>query len=897
MYPNLKLAVVDLETTGNQIKQDDIIQIGITFIRNNAIEDTYHSMIKTDLEIPTFIQALTSIETSMLTEAPYFKDIAQSLYQKLKDCVFVAHNVNFDLSFLQQAFKQCGIEFKPKRILDTLEIFKIAFPTEKSYQLSEIATSLSIPLAQAHRADEDAYTTALILIKAFETLQQLPYETKKQLYYLSKTLKYQLDDYFFELVRNHEPNDNHQYLKHSNQIYYKAQNDLPNETIQFEGSIKELYSTIIERIQYQHRDTQLYLAETIFSQLMNNQKSLIEAETGSGKSLAYIVAALMYHIETGEHVMISTNTKILQYQLLNHDIPLINKAMNFSINSALIKSKRDYISLGLVSDILQDEIQNYDVNILKMQLLVWLLQTDTGDIQELNLRGAQQIYLDQKRQTYVPSRHDKHYYDYIKSNANKIQIGVTNHAHLLYASSDNSIYQLFNHCIIDEAHRLPDYALDCSVSELSYDDVKYHLGLIGKTEEERLLKQLDQLEQQRILHNLDIPPIDIFTIKQDILDIHQYTKDFFDLLYDLIKAGDVYDDETSKNYYVYHIDENMILPSLHRYIHQLNQMISHFQNMQHKVVKTVRKHLLHILHQLQRVETALKHHQTFYLVLKNLEHKSTLKLHIKETTVKSILTEQLLNQFESMTMISGTLTFNQKFSTFLNWFENKHELNTYQVNSPTTDSNQGHLFIPEDIEKYNHQNYDQYVEKIVEYIGRYVSTVEGKCLVLFTSYTMLYTVLEYLNQMVELEDYVILSQQPNQNYKIIQQFNHFDKAILLGTISFFEGFDYQSHGIKCVMITKLPFMSQHANKVMLLKDEFDNIFKDYVLPDAVTRFRQGLGRLIRNEDDKGVVVSFDNRLIHSHYKRAFLDTLNHFDMTQGNIDHFEKLLNQLNDSD
>ena len=98
---------------------------------------------------------------------------------------------------------------------------------------------------------------------------------------------------------------------------------------------------------------------------MHNDKAMIEAPLGSGKSLAYLLAALMYNIETGRHVMISTNTKLLQNQLLLKDIPSINQALNFKINATLIKSKSEYISLGLISQILKDETTNYEVNILK----------------------------------------------------------------------------------------------------------------------------------------------------------------------------------------------------------------------------------------------------------------------------------------------------------------------------------------------------------------------------------------------------------------------------------------------------------------------------------------------------------------------------------------------------
>ena len=99
-------AVVDLETTGNQLEHDEIIQIGITFVRDNKISRTYHSMIRTDLEIPPFIQALTSIEETMLEQAPYFYEIADDIYEQLKDCIFVAHNVDFDLNFIKRHLKK-----------------------------------------------------------------------------------------------------------------------------------------------------------------------------------------------------------------------------------------------------------------------------------------------------------------------------------------------------------------------------------------------------------------------------------------------------------------------------------------------------------------------------------------------------------------------------------------------------------------------------------------------------------------------------------------------------------------------------------------------------------------------------------------------------------------------
>lgn len=886
-------AVVDLETTGNQLDFDEIIQIGITFVRENKIIGTYHSMIKTDLDIPPFIQALTSIEEDMLSQAPYFHQIAQDIYNQLKDCIFVAHNVAFDLNFIKKSFKSCGIKFKPRKVMDTLELFKVAFPTDKSYQLSELAEAHNIPLNNAHRADEDATTTAKLMIVAFKKFEQLPLDTLKQLYYLSKNLKYDLFDILFEMVRLHNQTEIPKDFERFEQIIYKKQKDFKAPTLNYTGTLQTLYSDITAKLNLTYRPQQLYLAEIILEQLMQSEKAMIEAPLGSGKSIAYLLAALMYNIETGKHVMISTNTKLLQNQLLEKDIPMLKRALNYKINATLIKSKRDYISLGLISQILKDESNNYEVNILKMQLLIWVTTTNTGDIQELNLKGGQKMYFEQKLETYVPVRGDVHYYNFIKRNAHNIQIGITNHAHLIHSAQDNSIYQLFDDCIIDEAHRLPDYALNQVTNELNYADIKYQLGLIGKTENDKLLKSIDHLEQQRILEKLDIPPIDVFGLKTAINEIHELNEQLFTTIFDIIKASDVYDDEMHKLHFVYHFDHEPILRALHTITHKLNMTLEYFNGMSHKVIKSVRKQLLYISDQFRAIENSLKHGHTSYLSIKNINQKSTIKLNVKDYNVKDVLTKQVLQKFNSLTFISGTLTFNHSFSHFKNWFNDDVTFNTYEIDNQIYSANKTTVFMPNDVVSYNYKNIDDYVASIISYVAEYVTIVGSKCLILFTSYKMMHMVQELLNELPEFEDYVILTQQQNQNYKIVQQFNNFNKAILLGTGTFFEGFDFQSEGIKCVMIAKLPFMNQNNTKFWLMESEFTSTFKEYILPDAVTRFRQGIGRLIRNEHDKGILVSFDDRLINSSYKQFFEQSLESYKQRKGDIKQFRNVLKQL----
>jgi len=318
-----------------------------------------------------------------------------------------------------------------------------------------------------------------------------------------------------------------------------------------------------------------------------------------------------------------------------------------------------------------------------------------------------------------------------------------------------------------------------------------------------------------------------------------------------------------------------------------------FNGMSHKTIKTVRKQLLYINDKFRAIETSLKNNHISYLSIKNINQKSTIKLNVKDYDVKEILTKQVLDKFNALTFISGTLTFNHSFENFKQWFNKDIVFNTYELDTTAVSSNQTTVFIPNDIASYNYKNIDDYVSSIVNYVIEYTTVVESKCLILFTSYKMMHMVQELLNELPEFEDYVILTQQQNQNYKIVQQFNSFSKAILLGTGTFFEGFDFQSNGIKCVMITKLPFMNHNNTKYWLMESEFTSTFKDFVLPDAVTRFRQGLGRLIRNEQDKGIIVSFDDRLIKSNYKQFFEQSLESYRQKKGDIKQFSSLLKKI----
>lgn len=196
---NQKFAVVDLETTGNNKIKDSIIQLSIVFINNRQIVDQYSTFLSDNTDLSVFIQELTNIDESMLRGAPAFKDLAPEIYEKLQNHVFVAHNVDFDLAFLQNHFSECHLNYSPDLTIDTVELSKIFLPAENSFQLAEITSTIGINLSNAHRADEDAYATAELFLYLLDKMAGTNSETLKQLYHLSKHLRYSLADLIFSL--------------------------------------------------------------------------------------------------------------------------------------------------------------------------------------------------------------------------------------------------------------------------------------------------------------------------------------------------------------------------------------------------------------------------------------------------------------------------------------------------------------------------------------------------------------------------------------------------------------------------------------------------------------------------------------------------------------------------
>ncbi|TVT29554.1 DEAD/DEAH box helicase [Salinicoccus cyprini] len=835
---NEKFAVVDLETAGNNKNKDSIIQLGIVIVQNFKVVDKYTTFLSDETELTPFIKELTSIETSMLENAPRFKDVAHEIAALLDGCVFTAHNVEFDYGFLQSAFRKCGIRYSPNHLLDTVELAKIFLPTLERLQLNEIAQTLGLRLSNAHRADEDALATAELLIHLLGKISALNTDTQKQLYHLSKSLKYSLSDVLFSVIAQ-SGERSPLGLEHYGSFFMKQ---APHMNRHLEPvTVRELYDGYVAYSGNEYREEQLRLANEIFEALEQGDNLVVEAYTGVGKTLAFLIAAVSFHSLFGRKVLVSTSKKILQNQILADELKVLEQASGLSIGAASLKGKENYMNLDAFELLLSLEENNTEIVQLKMKLLVWLLETDTGDLAEIHLKGPERAYY--RTASIQAGESSNHlFFERALSEAEQSAFTVTNHYFLM---------ECLDHLpdvasvIVDEAHQLKRSLEERMRTTFSYQAMKFFIGQIGTAGQERLLTTY-------INHN----EMSVYLLE----DILKHLNQSIDRIFGAAAAGNMEDMR-------HHIEVS---------IHHASIFLGTIRGTQNYQV--LYNHMHHYQRMLGSLERGIR---TGSYTLDADRNPQKIKVHIHEADMASL--HKKTSHLAATIMLSGTLEVNGSFDHLDYWY-GEADFKTLVIRNEAL-FRQTKIFVPEDIPAYDVQD-DDFIATIVEYIAIYLSETDQKLMVLFSNFELLDKVYEYTEDIQTFEDYVILRQsRATTSEKLLAQFNQLDRCVLLGTSSFNEGINIQSTGTKCLMLTKLPFP--------VPKEADFRSFYRTDLPEAVFQFRQIAGRIHRRPEEKGLLLLFDRRILSRRYSDAFLKYFPPENIIEGDGESFKALLRDL----
>ncbi|MGM0873962.1 MAG: ATP-dependent DNA helicase DinG [Bacillota bacterium] len=915
-----RYVVIDLETTGNSPKKGDkIIQIAAVVIEQGQIIDRYMSFVNPMQKIPLFIEKLTGITNEMVKDAPTFEEIAKNLITLISDSFFVAHNVYFDLSFLQEELKSCGFHFTGP-ILDTVELARVAFPTEKSYKLSDLSEEFNMLHENPHRADSDAEVTALLLLRIFDKLKALPVITLQQLSKLSRSfisdIEEIVEDVISEKLVKIEQQDNRKDLelirslairkfnanKHEKNHDYLEQNLNMEEFIELFLNKNGKLSAILPT--YNVRTEQINMVKEIFEAFNTHQHGLIEAATGSGKTIAYLVPALFYSKKEQRPIIVSTYTTNLQTQIMERDIPFLKKLFPFDFTTTVLKGQRHYLCLQKFEQSLKETEDNYDFILTKAQLLLWLTETVTGDVDELNMPSGgkvlwNQLHVDRsslKRNSFSTYC----FYQRAKEKALNANIIITNHAMLLSdIQNDHKILPDHHEVIIDEAHHFHRVASEQLGVRFSYLDVHGIINRLGFFLGNGLLKKFTRIREEfGVRNHIELQDMDVFLVQ-----LQEECHQLFSGIHSYVSKRKK-ESHLNRTSYKYNTEKennrtwDSILELAKRVKFNINDLVGLMEkslqvldivneeefSMKNKLIFEEFKRVLIVFKEYkEKIEYLffeVDESIVTWIEIDSKGAKNAVSIYAQPIQVSDFLADEFFAKKQSAILTSATLTVKQSFSYIieavgLTDFYPKQ----LQLKSPFQYKKQVKLFIPSDMPLVNEVSLDEYSEAIAANVGSVAQITDGKILVLFTSYEMLKKTYQLLKEDETLDDFMIMAQGTGSgsSSRLTKNFRQFEKAILLGTSSFWEGVDFPGDELTALMIVRLPFASPDeptvAAKCKQLENNGKDAFYHYSLPEAILRFKQGFGRLIRNEADRGILFVLDNRIVSTKYGKEFIDSI------------------------
>lgn len=378
-----RYAVVDLEATGTGADAK-IIQIGIVLVENGEIIDSYATDINPYELLDDHIKNLTGITDQQLEQAPDFGQVAGRIYDMIGDAIFVAHNVKFDANLLAEALFFEGYELLTPRV-DTVELAQLFFPTFDKYSLGNLAEHLDLGLDQAHTAISDALATARLLIKIQEKIKSLPRTVVEKILDLADNLLFESRLVIDELVP---------YLSEAISTSLESVHGLVlRKPVKAQPAyhLSEDFATNIALLGLHERKKQTAFAQVVENRLADvEQVHFIQAQAGLGKTYGYLLPLLA---RSEKPLLVTVPTKLLQEQIMEKEGSKLREI--FRISVASLKSPKHFIKLDSFWKTLQRQDDNRLVNQFKMQVLVWLIDTQTGDMDELKQKQRYQAYFDE----------------------------------------------------------------------------------------------------------------------------------------------------------------------------------------------------------------------------------------------------------------------------------------------------------------------------------------------------------------------------------------------------------------------------------------------------------------------------------------------------------------------
>lgn len=662
--------------------------------------------------------------------------------------------------------------------------------------------------------------------------------------------------------------------------------------------------------EFEYRDEQLHMAEHIEKGLNDEKKIVVEAGTGTGKTLAYLIPSIQWAVENGRKVIISTNTINLQEQLLNKDIPIVKKIMQKDFKYLLVKGRGNFLCNRKHANLLsmkpadleefsQDQKKQFEA------LINWGKETRTGDKSELYFEVDYTVweYFQSETDICAGSRcpyKSECFFLKSREEKKKADILIANH-HIFFSdlairkeigfNTDYSILPEYGLVVFDEAHNIQKVARDYFSYEVSkYGFTKAMNQIHNISNNKKHKGQLEILLQYLKKRNYEDKEVVEKLLENDVRINHNNLfkagRDYFDRLIEIFSKGQVgsisfrikKDEIMASSFYsmLNDVKENFML-EFNTYLRTARKIITSLKDTEDNdgIINDFSKYI-------ERLETFFENfkfinnlddEEFIYWVEVN-NKKSNSKLVATPLNIDGELSENLYSNLKQLIFTSATIAVENNFDYFKKSIGLEEETYDKIIASPFDYDRQMKVYIPSGLPDPNDRNFLDEIEPLLK---KMILKTKGRTFVLFTSYKSLNYMYYMLREELEENGINFFIQGMYPRTKLVEMFKNSDSPVLFGTDSFWEGVDVKGEKLVSVIIVKLPFKvpSDPVTEAIIETYELQgkNPFIEYQIPESVIKFKQGIGRLIRSKEDRGIITILDNRIVTKRYGKYFLDSI------------------------
>lgn len=919
-----EVVVLDTETTGLNPSSCSLLEIAAIRMRGGETVGTFQTFVDPGRAIPAEITELTGITQADIAGAPTPREAVEALAEFAGDCNLVAHNASFDQQFIM---RQANPGELPGQWIDTLSLSQIVLPRLKSHRLLDLAAAFGLS-TPTHRAMDDTVALGALWRILLAGIQAMTPGLAARIAELSPQTGWPLRPYFAQAALEHPGVD---FSLRRNRTERTQGTSLPprpdaddiplsfcdesriDEAFSPTGALGSMYPD------YEERQEQLGMAHEVAACLREGDIRVIEAGTGVGKSMAYLVPVAFGAHENKVTMGVATKTNALMDQLVYHELPRLNSVLGQELSYIALKGYDHYLCLRKLEHMARaDQGDNCDVISMIATLLNFTAQTSHGDLDALNIswvrlpRGDIQANANdclKKRCPYFPRRCFLHG---ARRAATSADIVVTNHA-LLFRDmqADNGILPPIRHWIIDEAHGVEGEARRQLSSSITSRDLETTLGHLSNPKSgimARVRKRADKLEGGDMLYGVTAD------IENRIGQIQLVAAEFFTALTELPSPNAR--DRGSYNIVTAWISDEMrqghtwrelcvpgtkladLLWGLNGRLADLISMLEQFEGEFVNQLAELSSITANVKGAVDALRLILDGTDERYVTSLQIDRNPRYPMQALEAMRLDIgesLATDLYPQTRSLVFTSATLATAERepFAHFLratglDRVTDKPVYTSIFASGYDYDHNMS-VLLPSDMPEPNAPDYH---EAFAQLLYEVHVAMGGSVLTLFTNRREMESFYRELKPRLANEGIDLIAQTRGTSTKSLRDRFLSDRSLSMFALkSFWEGFDAPGDTLRCVIIARLPF-SRPDDPIAREREARDGraAWGRYSLPEAVMDLKQAAGRLIRNSTDSGWLVLADARLQTKNYAKSFLRAMPTQDIRTLTISEIARLM-------